>query len=48
MMFGVRTAISGRLQQQPCLDPDLVRAPHGGDATVAHAGRWAHVKFALP
>lgn len=41
--FGVRTATSGRLQQQYRIDPDLVRALPDGEAVVAHAGRWAHV-----
>jgi hypothetical protein len=46
--LGVRTATSGRLQQQYRIDPDLVRALPDGEAVVAHAGRWAHVKVALP
>lgn len=46
--LGVRTATSGRLQQQYRIDPDLVRALPDGEAVVAHAGRWSHVSVALP
>lgn len=45
--LGVRTATNGRLQQQCRIDPDLVRALRDGEAGVAHAGRWAHIRVSL-
>ena len=45
--LGLRNATGGRLQQQYRIDPDLVRALPDGEAVVAHAGRWAHVKVSM-
>ena len=45
--LGIRTATSGRHQQQYRIDPDLVRALPDGEAVVVHAGRWAQVQVAL-
>lgn len=44
--FGVRTATSGRLQQQYRARPELVRSLPVGEAVVIHAGRWAHIAVA--
>lgn len=46
--LGVRTATSGRLQQQYRVAPDLIRALKPGEAVVISSGRWAHVAVAQP
>jgi hypothetical protein len=46
--LGVRTATSGRLQQQYRVAPDLVRELKPGEAVVISSGRWAHVAVAQP
>jgi hypothetical protein len=46
--LGVRVAMSGRLQQQYRVAPDLVRSLSVGEAVMIRGGRWAHVAMSTP
>ena len=46
--LGIRSATSGRLQQQYRVPPDLVRSLKIGEAVIIQGGRWCHVVVGLP